>query len=89
MTNHLQKEITEKYCSRFGQLAIEIGYITEMQLTEALACQANDKMHGKAHRQLGAILFESKLMSVSQIEHVMTKLFQRLRQEHHDDRIIS
>jgi hypothetical protein len=84
MTNDLRKEISKKYCPRFGQLAVEFGFIAETQLTEALACQVHDELNGKAHRLLGEILFESKLMSASQIDHVMTKLFQRMRQEQHD-----
>jgi hypothetical protein len=81
MTNDLRKEISDKYCPRFGQLAVEFGFITETQLTEALARQVHEDLNGKAHRLVGEILLESRLMSASQIEDVMTKMFQRMRKE--------
>lgn len=81
MTANLDKEISQKYCPRFGQIAVELGFITEAQLTEALGCQVHEELIGHGHRLLGAILFEKEWMSGSQIDQVMTQLFKRIRQE--------
>jgi hypothetical protein len=84
MNNDLRKEISQKYCPRFGQLAVELGFINETQLTEALARQVHEELSGEAHRLIGAILLEFKFMSASQIDMVMTELFKRMRLEHTD-----
>ncbi len=81
MTDDLRKELSRKYGSRFGQLAVQFGFITEAQLIEALACQVREELHGNGHRLLGEILFQTEVMSASQVEQVMTELFRRMRQE--------
>ncbi len=84
MTDDIGKKLSKKYCPRFGQLAVEFGFITEKELAEALACQVHDELNGKERRLLGEILFENDLMSASQIEQVMIELFQRMSQEQPD-----
>jgi hypothetical protein len=84
MTNAPRQELWKKYCPRFGQIAVEFGFITEAQLIEALACQVREELGGNRHRLLGQILFEKETMSAPQIEQVMTELFKRLRQEQDD-----
>jgi hypothetical protein len=81
MTEDIRKELSKKYCPRFGQLAVQFGFITEAQLVEALACQVRDDLNGSGHRLLGEILFDIEAMSAKQIDQVMTELFQRMRQE--------
>lgn len=81
MTANLHKEISQKYCYRFGQIAVEFSFITEAQLTGALGCQVHEELIGLGHRLLGEILFEKEWMSASQIDKVMTELLRRMRQE--------
>ncbi|MBI2314029.1 MAG: hypothetical protein HYU77_16140 [Betaproteobacteria bacterium] len=81
MTPNLRRELSRKYCPRFGQIAVEFGFITEAQLTEALGCQVHEELSDLGHRLLGEILFEREWMSASQIDQVMTELFKRVRQE--------
>lgn len=81
MTNDVHKEISQKYCPRFGQIAVESGFINEAQLAEALACQVHEELNGHRHRLLGAILFEKDWMSASQIDQVLAELFRRMREE--------
>jgi hypothetical protein len=81
MTNNLHKELSKKYGPRFGQLAVEFGFITEAQLIEALARQVREELNGSGHRLLGQILFDDDIMSAPQIEQVMTEMFRRMRQE--------
>lgn len=80
MTNAVRNEISQKYCPRFGQIAVESSFITEAQLAEALACQVHEELHGDRRRLLGEILFEKDWMSASQIDQVLTELFRRTRE---------
>jgi len=81
MTDDMRKRISQKYCPRFGQIAVEFSFINEAQLVEALACQVHQELNGQGHRLLGEILFEKEWMSASQIELVMTELFRRMREK--------
>ncbi len=38
---------TSQFCPRFGEVAIELGYITPEQLKEALTEQTNDDIASK------------------------------------------
>lgn len=62
-----------EYCRRFGQVAVERGFITPGQLKKALAEQVDDDLAGKHHRLLGEILFEKKLMTENQVEAVLNE----------------
>ncbi len=81
MSNDTRKNISRKYCPRFGQIAVESGLINEAQLAQALALQVHKEINGQGHRLLGEILFEKEWMSASQIDQVMTELFRRAREE--------
>ncbi len=81
MTSDLRKEISQKYCPRLGQLAVEFGFITQEQLIDALTQQVREELDGKGHRMLGQILFERDVMSAAQIEQVTTEMFRRMRKE--------
>lgn len=80
MSNELRREISQKYGPRFGQIAVESGFITEGQLAEALACQVHEELTGRGHRLLGTILFEKEWMSAAQIDLVLTLLCRGARQ---------
>ena len=71
MSAETRKKISNKYCPRFGQTAVEMGYITADQLKEALSIQVDDDISGKERRLLGTILFEKDRMSSDQIEAVL------------------
>lgn len=80
MTDDFYRQVSEKYCPRFGQIAVEKRFISEEQLQEALRCQVDDDLRGRPHRLLGVILFEKDWMSSEQIEQVLTVLFKSMRQ---------
>lgn len=84
MTDDIRKQLSQKYCPRFGQIAVQFGFITEEQLIEALARQVREELNGNGHRLLGEILFETEVMSAKAIDEVMTELFGRMRQERND-----
>lgn len=75
------KEVSDKYCPRFGQVAVEMKFITDAQLKEALCCQIEEELSGQGRRLLGAILFGKEWMTGEQIEQVMNVLLKRMRQE--------
>lgn len=60
-----------EYRRRFGQVAVERGFITPEQLKEALTDQVDDDLANKHHRLLGDILFENNCMTANQIEAVL------------------
>ena len=64
-------QFTVDYCRRFGQVAVERGYITPEQLKEALSEQVDDDLAKKRHRLLGEILFEKYWMTTNQVVAVL------------------
>ena len=81
MSTDTLKDISHKYCPRFGQVAVEMGFISEEQLKEALCCQIEENLSGQGHRLLGVILFGKEWMTSVQIEHVLNTLLKRMRLE--------
>ena len=75
------KIISDKYCPRFGQTAVEMGFITEAQLKEALCSQIEENLSDQEHRLLGAILFEKDWLTSDQVEKVMNTLLKKMRME--------
>lgn len=64
-----------KYCRRFGQLAMQLGYIDADHLAAALRRQREDAAAGRPHRLVGAILFQEGAMSTEQIEETLRAVF--------------
>lgn len=64
-------QFTVDYCRRFGQVAVERGYITPEQLKEALSEQVDDDLSKRRHRLLGDILFEKNWMTTNQVVAVL------------------
>jgi len=77
----IHSRISKKYCPRFGQLSIEMGYITVDQLKDAMNIQVDDNISGKDHRLIGSILFDKNWMSSEQIEIVLNLLLKQMRTE--------
>ncbi|MHC4391928.1 MAG: hypothetical protein ACYS22_11520 [Planctomycetota bacterium] len=55
----------------FGQVAMELGYITQDQLLTCLGIQQEEAMAGKKPRPLGAVLGSSGMLSKEQIQQVL------------------
>lgn len=68
---------TKQYCPRFGQLAVELGFVTATQVRQALLEQWDDQKAGRPHRVLGAIFFAHSWMTPGQIDRVLNELFRR------------
>ena len=81
MSTNMQKKISDKYCPRFGQTAVEMGFITADRLKAALSIQVDEDISGKGHRLLGSILFDKDWMSSEQIEIVLNSVLKKMRSE--------
>ncbi len=79
MTDDVDRELSAKYCHRFGMIAAEMGFITSEKIKEAMAEQVDDDFANKPHRLLGRILLEKGWMTAQQIEAVLNELFKRER----------
>jgi hypothetical protein len=62
-------------CSRFGTIAVELGFINVEQLKQALDEQVDDDLNGRPHRVLGAICFAQGWMKPEQIDVVLNHMF--------------
>lgn len=56
---------------RFGDLAIEMGFVTEEQLEEATQVQMDQDADGLEHRLIGSILYSLGYMTIQQVNEVI------------------
>lgn len=59
---------------RFGITAVEMGFITETQLHEAMKIQLSEDLHGMQHRLIGQILLERGYISSGEIREVLKQM---------------
>lgn len=69
------RKLSENGCPRFGEIAVELGFITPEQLKQALAEQVDDDIAHNPHRIIGSIFFEKGWMTYQEIETVLLHLF--------------
>ena len=81
MSTTTEKKISAKYCVRFGQIAVEMGFVSEAQLKQALCLQVDDDLAGKKHRLIGTIMFENEWISSEHIETALNLMMKRIRDE--------
>jgi hypothetical protein len=81
MINEFEKELSKRICPRFGGIAVHMGFITEVQLKQALSAQIDDHISHKRHRLIGQILFEKGWMKVEQIDMVLIELSKELEKQ--------
>jgi hypothetical protein len=67
----------KKSFTRFGKIAVDMGFVTEKQLNEALDEQADDDLSNKPHRLIGSILLENGWMTKEQMDIVLNELFKK------------
>ena len=78
---NIEKELTQKYSPRFGQIAVEKEYVSAKQVKEAIMEQLTDDLANRPHRLIGRIMLDKGWMTAQQIEEVLTELFRREREE--------
>lgn len=75
MSNDIERELSAKYCPRFGQIAVEKMFVTAEQVKKAVSEQIDDDMANKPHRMIGRIFLDNELMTPQQIDSVLNELF--------------
>ncbi len=68
------KNFSYQYSPRFGEVAVNMEFITEKQVNEAYVEQIEDDVSNKPHRFIGDILFENRLMAKKEICIVLKEL---------------
>lgn len=76
MSNGPDNEPQNEYRRRFGQIAVNLGFINGTQLKEALNEQIDDDLAGIFHRFIGEILLQKRWLSYEQIDIILDELFQ-------------
>ncbi len=79
MGNDVNKELSEKYCPRFAQVAVEKGFVTSEQAKKALSEQMDDNLSNKPHRLIGKVFLDKGWLTPLQIEIVLNDLFRKTR----------
>ena len=64
------------YEKRFGNIAVEKGFITLDQLITALEVQVQEEMEKGERRLIGQILLEMNVITSDQIKEVLSFLFE-------------
>jgi hypothetical protein len=71
------KKLSRQYSPRFGNIAVDMGFITEKQLKKAIAEQVEDGLSDRRYRLIESILFEHGWITKEQIDIVLCELFER------------
>jgi hypothetical protein len=71
------KMLSKQYCPQFGKIAVDMGFVTEKQLKQAIAEQTEDNLSNKPPRLIGSILFKHGWITDDQIDIVVFELFEQ------------
>ncbi len=75
MEVNIYKNLSKQHNPRFGEIAVDKGFVTEGQLKEALVEQVEDNLSNHPHRLIGYILFENGWITTKQFDSVLNILF--------------
>jgi hypothetical protein len=75
MDDDAHKNFSNQYCPRFGEIAVNLEFITEDQLIKALVEQIEDDFNNSPRRLIGNILFENGWITNEQVDIVLIILF--------------
>ncbi len=75
MEDNVYKNLSKQHNPRFGEIAVDKGFVTEGQLKEALVEQVEDNLSNHPHRLIGYILFENGWITTKQFDSVINILF--------------
>jgi len=73
--DNVDKELSDKYCQRFGYLAVSMGFSTADQVKEALAEQMEDDLANRPHRLMGRIMLDKGWIEPHKLEAILNELF--------------
>ncbi len=63
-----------EFSSKFGKIAVNMGFVAEKQLNKAYVEQIEDDFCNKPHRFIGKILLENRLITHKEIYIVLNEL---------------
>ncbi len=69
------KNLSKQDSPRFGEIAVDMGFVTEKQLKEALVEQVEDNLSNHPRRFIGYILFENGWITKEQFDSVLDIFF--------------
>jgi hypothetical protein len=69
------KNLSRQYSTLFGEIAVDMEFVTEKQLKEALVEQVEDNLSNHPHRFIGYVLFENGWITNEQFDSVVDILF--------------
>ena len=75
MENDFIKKLSKQHNPRFGEIAVDKGFVTEEQLKGAMVEQVEDNLSNHPHRLIGYILFENGWITNKQFDSVLNILF--------------
>jgi len=75
MEDDARKSTSGKEPYRFGSMAIFRGYVSLMQIQQALSEQVEDNISGRPHRLIGKILLDKGWITEEQEEEILKEMF--------------
>jgi hypothetical protein len=75
VVDNVHNNLLKQYNPRFGEIAVNLEFVTKKQLKQALTEQAEDNLSKRPHRFIGSILLEHGWITNDQIDIVLDLLF--------------
>ncbi len=75
MEVNIYNNLSKQHSLRFGEIAVDMGFVTENQLKEAMVEQVEDNLTNHPHRYIGYVLFENSWITNEQFDSVVDILF--------------
>lgn len=66
---------SDRYRRQFGEVAIDLGFVDDAKVKEALALQAERRAAGRPDKLLGQVLLELGYLTTDQIQEVVDVLY--------------
>jgi hypothetical protein len=77
----VNRSVLRRYCPHFGQIVVDMGFVTEEQVREALSEQAEDDFSNRRHRLIGEIFFEKGWITIEQMTIILDTVCKYERQK--------
>ena len=71
----------DRYRKLFGEVALELGFVTPSQLYEALTQQVKTKERTGVEKLLGQVLLELGYLDTDQIQRIIDRVYPRIPEE--------
>ncbi len=83
----MENDFIEKLTAttRFGKIAVDMGFVTAEQLKEAITEQVEEDLADKPHRPIGQILLKNGWITKEQIDIVLKELLGLLKEQLKED----